>query len=132
WGVAGALLLAIIAVAAITRTFLADRRQEVIVLRALGLSPSEQARVRLLELAGVLGGALVLGLISGGVASVLTVTELATTSTGLATPVHLRFDVLGWVTLIFATIAAVVTISFGYAGRVGSQARDREYREETR
>jgi hypothetical protein len=132
WGVAGALLLAIIAVAAITRTFLADRRQEVIVLRALGLSPAEQARVRLLELAGVLGGALVLGLISGGVASVLTVTELATTSTGLATPVHLRFDALGWVTLIFATIAAVVTISFGYAGRVGSQARDREYREETR
>ena len=50
----------------------------------------------------------------------------------VASAVHLRFDVLGWVTLIFATIAAVVTISFGYAGRVGSQARDREYREETR
>lgn len=132
WGTAGALLLAAIAVFAITSTFAQDRRGEVIVLRALGMSSTEQARNRLLEMISVLGAAVVTGVVTGLIASALTVAELATTASGDAVPISLRVDVLGWVALVFALVAALVTISTGYAGRVARQARDTEYREETR
>jgi hypothetical protein len=132
WGTAGALLLAAIAILAITSTFSQDRRGEVIVLRALGMSSTEQARNRLLEMISVLGAAVVTGIATGLIASALTVAELATTATGDAVPISLRFDTLGWVALVFALVAALVTISTGYAGRVARQARDTEYREETR
>jgi hypothetical protein len=46
-------------------------------------------------------------------------------------PVSLRFDVLGWVALVFALVAGLVTISTGYAGIVSRQARDTEYRAGT-
>src|SRR5690606_6608131 len=92
WGTAGALLLAAIAVLAITSTFAQDRRGEVIVLRALGMSSTEQARNRLLEMISVLGAAVVTGIVTGLIASALTVGELATTAAGDAVPITLRFD----------------------------------------
>ncbi|MHA6693734.1 FtsX-like permease family protein [Homoserinimonas sp. A520] len=128
WGTAGALLLAAIAVLAITSTFARDRRDEVMVLRALGMSSSEQGRNRLMELVSVVGAALVTGVITGLISSALTVGELATTAAGASVPVSLRFDVLGWVALLFALVAVLVTISTGYAGSVSRQARDTEYR----
>lgn len=128
WGSAGALLLAIIAVLAITSTFARDRRDEVVVLRALGMSSAEQGRNRLVELVSVVGAAVVSGVITGLVASAITVGELATTAAGAAVPVSLRFDVLGWVALVFALVAGLVTISTGYAGIVSRQALDTEYR----
>jgi ABC-type lipoprotein release transport system permease subunit len=132
WGAAGALLLAAIAVFAITSTFAQDRRGEVIVLRALGMSSTEQARNRLLEMVSVLGAAMVTGVVTGLIASALTVSELATTAAGGPVPVSLRFDALGWLTLVFALAATLVTISTSYVGRVARQARDTEYREEAR
>lgn len=132
WGTAGALLLAAIAVLAITSTFAQDRRGEVVVLRALGLSSSEQGRNRLVELASVAGAAVVTGVATGLIASALTVAELATTAAGAPVPVSLQFDVLGWAALIFALAAALVTILTSYAGRVSRQARDTEYRGESR
>jgi hypothetical protein len=128
WGTAGALLLAAIAVLAITSTLARDRRDEVVVLRALGMSSSEQGRNRLVELVSVLGVALVTGVITGLVASVLTVGELATTAAGATVPVALQFDVLGWLALMFSLGAALVTISTSYAGTVSRQSRDTEHR----
>jgi ABC-type antimicrobial peptide transport system permease subunit len=122
------LLLAIISVLAITSTFARDRRDEVVVLRALGMSSAEQGRNRLVELVSVVGAAVVSGVITGLVASAITVGELATTAAGAAVPVSLRFDVLGWVALVFALVAGLVTISTGYAGIVSRQALDTEYR----
>lgn len=132
WGVAGTLVLAVIAVLAITTTFARDRRSEVVVLRAIGMSSSEQGRSRLVELVAVVGAAVVTGIVTGLVASALTVGELATTATGAVVPVALRFDLLGWLALVFALGVGLLTISTGYAGRVARQARDTEYREETR
>lgn len=132
WGTAGALLLAAIAVLAITNTFAQDRRDEVVVLRALGLSPSEQGRNRLVEMASVAGAAMLTGVVGGLIASALTVTELATTAAGSSVPVSLRFDVLGWVTLVFALLTLVVTILTSYAATVARQARDTEHRGEAR
>jgi hypothetical protein len=131
WGTSGALLLAVIAVLAITSTFARNRRDEVVVLRALGMSSAEQGRNRLVELVSVAGAALVSGVITGLVASALTVGELATTAAGASVPVSLRVDVFGWVALVFALIAGLVTISTGYAGTVSRQARDTEYRAGT-
>jgi hypothetical protein len=62
----------------------------------------------------------------------VTAGELASTGALPGLPVALRFDVLGWAALVFALVAALVTISTGYAARVARQARDSEYRGETR
>lgn len=132
WGMAGALMLAITAVLAITMTFAQDRRGEVIVLRAIGMSSSEQGRSRLVELVTVLGAAIAAGLMSGLIASGLTVREMMAAAVGDVAPAELRFDLLGLTALVFATVAALLTISTGYAGRIAGQARDTEYREETR
>jgi ABC-type antimicrobial peptide transport system permease subunit len=132
WGTAGALLLAAIAVLAITSTFARDRRDEVVVLRALGMSGSQQGRNRLIELVSVVGAAVVTGVITGLIASALTVTELATTAAGASVPVSLSFDVLGWLALIAVFVVALVTISGGYAGTVSRQARDTPYRAGSR
>ncbi len=117
-----------LAVLAITSTFARDRRDEVVVLRALGMSGSQQGRNRLIELVSVVVAAVVTGVITGLIASVLTVSELATAAAGASVPVSLSFDVLGWVALVVVFAVALVTISAGYAGTVSRQARDTEYR----
>lgn len=73
---AGAIALLLVAAFAIVQTLAIARRRELGVLRALGIPATAQGRMRAAELAGVFGAALVLGVLSGGVASWLIVPEL--------------------------------------------------------
>ncbi len=76
-GAGGGLVLAIAAVAAATAALERRRRPEVPVLKAAGLAPAQQARVRVGELAAVLAYATAAGFGGGLLVSALTVGELA-------------------------------------------------------
>lgn len=135
WGMAGALLLAAIAVLAITVTLAATRRGEVMVLRALGVSDGEQARLRLVELATVVAASFLLGILSGLIVSWLTVGILARTAVaGLsdAIPAPLQPDWTQLSVLAGSFLLALAAIATAYAARVRRQAQDTTAREETR
>ena len=78
WWIAtiGSAVLSLIAAFAIVQTLSLARRREVGVLRALGVTGRDQARMRAAELAVVLGSAVVLGAAAGLLVSWLIVTEL--------------------------------------------------------
>ncbi len=135
WGMGGALLLAAIAVLAITVALAAARRGEVIVLRTLGVSNREQARLRMIELATVIVAAAVLGLASGLVVSWFTVGILARTAVaglGDAMPAPLQPDWALWTVLVGSFAVVLAAICAAYAARVRRQAQDTTSREETR
>lgn len=73
---AGAIALSLVAAFAIVQTLAISRRRELGVLRALGIPPGGQARMRAAELGTVLGTALVLGALAGAAVSWLVVPDL--------------------------------------------------------
>src|SRR5690606_5154641 len=88
------------ALIAVTTVLSTTRRPEVPVLRALGLSAKQQARIRLREMLLTSGLALLFGVAIGLIAAWLTVPEMAASTMlarpdGLATPLSLDFVVGG-------------------------------------
>ncbi|MEE6289156.1 FtsX-like permease family protein [Georgenia sp. MJ173] len=131
---AGAVLLALTGVAAVALALARERRNEVMVLRALGLPPGRQARSRSAELLGVGALGAVLGVAAGWAAAALLVPTLAraaaTESTALPLGRHLE---LAPALLLLAVLAAgLVVVAVVVAARVRAQALDAEYREEVR
>jgi hypothetical protein len=74
---AGALLLAIATVAIVSRAIGGARAVDVVVLRAVGVGGRVQARARALELASLLGFAVLAGVEVGAATSVILVPDLA-------------------------------------------------------
>lgn len=132
---AGATLLALAGVLAVAVATLRQRRGEVIVLRAVGLGPTAQARARALELgtvglvalaAGAVAGWAVARFVAGGLA--------AATLTGIdaAPPARFVLETAGTGLVLAAAVAGLVLVASGVGGRVAAQARDTTYREEVR
>lgn len=134
-GVAGVLALTVLAVSAIALALRRARSGEVIVLRALGLSPRDQARARSLELVGVLALSFAIGAGVGVGVSALLAGELARAAVpGVSSVLGSvsAFDFAPWliaVGLLLAAFAAVVGV---YARGVLRQAEDTASREEVR
>jgi len=76
-GAAGAVLLAVVAVAAVIGAQLRARRPEALVLHALGLDARAIAALRRRELAAALGAGVVIGILAGLAVTLLTVAALA-------------------------------------------------------
>ncbi|SFS13264.1 FtsX-like permease family protein [Microbacterium sp. cf046] len=117
---AGSAVLSLIAAFAIVQTLALARRRELGVLRALGVAPAAQARMRAAELAGVLGSSVALGALAGLLVAWLLVPELVRAVTPgilpLGTPVTfawpgpvvaIGFLVIGLAAIVVAAAASV-------------------------
>jgi ABC-type antimicrobial peptide transport system permease subunit len=110
------------------------RRRELGVLRALGIGATAQGRMRAAELGGVFGAALVLGAITGGLASWLIVPELVRAVTPgilpLAGGVSFAWAPLG--IAVVALAAGLAVIVMAVAVSVARAARTQTVGEESR
>lgn len=132
---AGAVLLAVTGIGAVTTNLLRSRRPEVAVLRALGMTPSSQARSRVSELVGVILASVAAGLGAGWWVGASVVPELSrsTTAPGLAPlAVPLVLEPQWWAGLLATLALALLLLLAVTAVVVRRQALDREYREEVR
>ncbi|MCK0112133.1 hypothetical protein MWU75_08290 [Ornithinimicrobium sp. F0845] len=132
---AGAVLLAVTGIGAVAANLLRVRRPEVLVLRALGMTPGGQARARTAELFAVVLASVGLGLVAGWLVSRLVVPELSrsTTLAGQAQlPAPLALEVPLWAALLGALLLVLVLLLAVLYTTVRNQALDREYREEIR
>ncbi|WP_413451113.1 FtsX-like permease family protein [Georgenia phoenicis] len=135
WTVAaGAALLALTGVAAVVLSLARERRSEVVVLRALGLPPSGQARTRVAELLGVGALGVVLGALAGWAASVLLVPTLARAAATQPSPLPLggRLEVWPALGVLAVLVGGLAVVAAVLGGRLRAQALDAEYREEVR
>lgn len=135
WAAAGCLLLAAIAIIAVTRAQLRSRLLEVVVLRTIGLGSRGQAALRRRELAIVLGYGAIAGLIAGAAVVLLTVPQLARAAVPdpyptVATPVAI--DLLGLAGGLALTVVVLAAIVSVYTSRVAAQARSAAGAEEVR
>ncbi|ACQ79814.1 protein of unknown function DUF214 [Beutenbergia cavernae DSM 12333] len=134
WLTAGAAAaLAIAGTGAVVVALARSRRGEVVVLRAIGESPTDQARSRSTEVLAVTLAAIVAGGVVGLALSWLVVPPLAATAaSSLPLEVALRVDA-GWALAAGgALVVAVAAIALAHGAHVRSQARDTEWREEIR
>jgi len=131
---AGAAVLALTGVAAVVLALARERRSEVMVLRALGLPPSGQARARAAELLGVGVLGTLLGVLAGWSASALLVPTLARAAATRSSPLPLggRLDLLPALGVLAVLAAGLVVVAAVLGARVRGQALDAEYREEVR
>ncbi|MFD2793114.1 hypothetical protein ACFS27_06105 [Promicromonospora vindobonensis] len=132
---AGATVLALAGVLAVAVATLRERRGEVIVLRAVGLGPTAQARARFAELIAVGAVALATGAVAGWAVARFTAGGLAgATLTGIdaAPPAAFVLETTGTGLVLAAAVAGLVLVALGVGGRVAAQARDTTYREEVR
>lgn len=131
---AGAVLLALTGVTAVTLTLTRERRGEVVVLRALGLPPASQVRTRVAELLGVGALGVLLGVVAGWAASALLVPTLARAAATQVSPLPLggAVDPLPALGLLVVLVLGLLAVAGVLAARVRSQALDAEYREEVR
>ncbi|USQ80320.1 hypothetical protein NF556_01260 [Ornithinimicrobium faecis] len=132
---AGAVLLAVTGIGAVAANLLRVRRPEVSVLRALGMTPSGQARARTAELLSVVLASIGLGLVAGWLVGWLVVPELSrsTTLAGQAQlPAPLALEIPLWAGLIGALVAVLLLLLVVLYTTVRGQALDNEYREEIR
>lgn len=132
---AGAVLLAITGIGAVATNLLRARRGEVAVLRALGMTPSAQARSRVTELLGVVVASAVAGLAAGWLVGRMVVPELARSTTldgEVRLPAALRLELPVWSGLLGLLVAALAVVLLAQVWRVRAQALDRDYREEIR
>jgi predicted lysophospholipase L1 biosynthesis ABC-type transport system permease subunit len=123
---AGAALLAFIAVAASAHALRRDRRADVGVLRALGLTPREQGRSRALEQAGVLGYGAVVGALAGAAVVILTVPALARAAVPDAPdglPTDLALDVVGLGVGVAGLGVALLVLVLDGSRRIARDAR---------
>lgn len=133
-GGVGAVVLAILAVWATVTALLSERRNEVAVLRALGVTAGQQARIRSSELAGVLTTSAVLGIVTGVVAAALTLGTLvraAVSSAPTALPVPVSFD-WGLGSIVLALFVLGLTVVTADHARRVSRLATRATREEAR
>ena len=130
----GSVLLALTGVAAVVLALARERRGEVMVLRALGLPPTAQARTRIAELLGVGALGAVLGVAAGWLASVVLVPTLARAAATDVSPLPLggRLDLLPALAALGALAGGLLVVGAVLAARVRAQALDAEYREEVR
>lgn len=133
WAAAlGGLALAVLAVGAATGAQLRDRREEVVVLRAVGLESRRQAAIRRRELLAVLGYGVVAGVVAGGASAMLTLSALARAAVpgrygSLATVATVDPPVLA---IAFGLlIVALLIAAAAYGRRVRIQARTLSARE---
>lgn len=134
-GAAGCALLAVVAVAAAALSALHDRRAEVVVLRAVGVGSRQQVSARRRELAGVVLGATLVGVIGGLAVFLLAGNALARLSVVTAPStlsVQGRLDPIGLAIAIGALAVAVAVVLWLYGRAVRRQAADTSYRAETR
>jgi hypothetical protein len=129
---AGGVALAILAVGAVAGAQLRGRRDEVVVLRAVGVESGRQGAVRRLELLAVLAYGLLAGVLAGLASSLLTASALARAAVprpyaSLATTAMLDPLLLaGGLGLLVAVLLVVAVV---YGGRVAEQARTLSARE---
>jgi hypothetical protein len=119
WWIATAatVVLAVVGVIAALQTLSTARRGEVAALRALGVPARAQAKARMLELAAVGAGALLLGVGTGAVAAALTVPRLVdavAAQVGAATPAIAGIPL----------VAALAALAVGLGGAAAWTARD--------
>ncbi|GAA4157401.1 hypothetical protein GCM10022286_09000 [Gryllotalpicola daejeonensis] len=134
-GMAGGVVLALIALAAVAGELLRLRADEVGVLRALGYAPRTLARLRQWELVAVCVGAAVGAALSGVIVSALTVPGLARIAIDApfdALPQPLRLDPIGLGVAVLALAVAVWAIVAVYGAQVAQQARTAVPREGAR
>ncbi|NLE96804.1 MAG: ABC transporter permease [Propionibacterium sp.] len=132
---AGAVLLAVTGIAAASAAMRADRRPEVAVLRALGMTPRSQAWSRAMELAGVVVASVAFGLVAGWVVSRLVVPALAqaTVAPGQVRILpELALDAAPWAGLMALGAVGVALVLVTIGRQVRAEALDDEYREEVR
>ena len=132
---AGAVLLALTGIGAVAANLLRVRRPEVLVLRALGMTPGGQARARTAELFAVVLASVGLGLLAGWLVGWLVVPELSrsTTLAGQAQlPARLALEVPLWLLLLGVLLVILGLLLTVLYATVRNQAVDREYREEIR
>lgn len=125
-GAGGSALLAVFAVGATAASQLRARRREVVVLRAIGVSPRMLGSIRLREFGVVLGYATAVGLLIGVSVTYLMVPLFARAAVpaqyeSIPTPVQL--EPLVAVGAVGALAATLVCMTAVYAGRVIAQAR---------
>lgn len=135
FGSIGILFLSIVGLLSTTRVLASSRRQEVPVLRALGVSAATQARIRRREVAQVTILALVIGAGIGAAVTALTVPELVLSTVlqpAATLDTSLRFDLAGALPLGAAFLLAITLVIFLHGLTIKRQALDRDYREETR
>ncbi|WP_175558451.1 ABC transporter permease [Arthrobacter sp. ok362] len=125
-GAAASLLLTVVALWASVLTLSAERRSEVGILRALGMSARDQGRGRRRELLTTGFAAIGLGILSGILVSVMTVPILVRTAladlAGIA-PVDLAVAFLPLLILLSAEVALVIGTASFYGARVRRQAK---------
>lgn len=126
WSVAAAaIVLTAIGAVASAATLQRQRRGELAVLRVVGVAPSEQARSRRIEQAGMGLLAMVAGAVGGVVVAALTVTVLARAATS---GVPEALDPVGGASLgalaVFGLVLAVVVaaVALLHASRAGREA----------
>jgi hypothetical protein len=100
WAAAGCItLLALAGIASSARARLRSGRNDVAVLRALGLSVRDQTRIPVGELGVVLVVGAVAGLVAGGLVAILTIPYFARAAVAfpyLSIDTRLAFDLVGW------------------------------------
>ncbi|WP_203581541.1 FtsX-like permease family protein [Microbacterium hibisci] len=131
---AGAMALSLVAAFAIVQTLAIARGRELGVLRALGIRSATQGRMRAAELGGVFGAALVLGAVSGALASWLIVPSLVRAVTpgilSAAGGISFAWAPLGAAVAVLVAGLAVVVVAVAMS--VSRAARTSTVGEESR
>jgi hypothetical protein len=126
WVAAVAVLVLVVpGLAAAALAIGATRREELAVLRALGVGAAQQGRLRCAELGWVSTGALALGAAGGLLVGWLCAGALVHAGVAAASPVpvHITPDAVGGVGLLVTTGIAVAAVTAGYGVRVRNEAR---------
>lgn len=119
---AAIVLLAVIGVGSSAAARLRGGRNDVAVLRALGLSAREQGRILAAELWIVLAGGLVAGLLAGAAVAVLTIpyfARAAVTLPYLSIPTQVRVDLVGGGILLGVLCLGAALVVLTVRARVG-------------
>lgn len=124
---AGTGLLALAALAASSAALRSLRREEVAILRALGVRARDQVALRHRELALVTGWGALAGLIGGAAVVLLTAGTIARAGVPdpyPAIPTEVRVDLLSVAIALAALAVGVAIVAFGYGRAVARQARE--------
>ncbi|MDL9977836.1 FtsX-like permease family protein [Microbacterium sp. ASV49] len=127
--------LAVIALAAVAAALLRRRRNEIVVLRALGFSAKQQVRTRRAELWCIAIAAGILGAVAGLVVTWLVAPGLArrtVVTAPPALPATVTVDLLWLAVAVVLAVVAAASVILVYGRVIRRQVADTEYREETR
>lgn len=125
-GAIGGAALALAAIAALARSLLRSRAEDIVVLRALGQTPRAQALGRARELGAVLGVAVVTGGVGASIVAALTVSDLARAAIPDAPPglpTALALDATTLAAVGASLLAAIALLVLVHCLQVARQAR---------